>query len=327
MEAQAAAHSPHVVLLYYRYVRIEDPDAFARDHRAFCASLGLRGRIIVAEEGINGTVAGAPDATGSYRETLAKDPRFAGMPFKISRGTADTFPGLSIKVRPEIVTLGAALPFDPEIDPAAHLSPFEWKRLAETDPDAVIFDVRNDYESAVGRFRGAITPQIKNFRDLPAVLSDYGHLKDRKILMYCTGGIRCEKASSLFKRQGFREVYQLDGGIMNYEKEICDRDDLWEGDCFVFDNRVVLPMATARGKAPAGRCAHSGLPTSHYVNCIHNPCNRLFLVAESIVEDSPDHRLCPECLRKGLTSETADNKSRSLAPAMENPPAANSTTR
>lgn len=304
----------HIVLLYYRYVRIEDPGHFAAEQRALALRLGLTGRIIVAAEGINGTVAGSRDATDTYRATLAADPRFARMPFKVSEGSAGTFPKLSIKVRPEIVTLGAPLPFDPESDPAPHLSPSEWKHLAETDPDAVLFDARNTYESAVGRFRGAVTPQIGNFRELPEALEAYSHLKNKKILMYCTGGIRCEKASALLRHEGFREVYQLDGGIVNYEKEMGAADDLWEGDCFVFDNRVILPMATARGKPPVGRCAHSGRPTSHYLNCRHNPCNRLFLVEETYLAETPAARLCPQCLAHGLTPETAIHKSRETPP-------------
>ncbi len=299
-----------VVLLYYRYVRIEEPHRFAADHRRLALSLGLTGRIIVAEEGINGTVAGSVVAARAYREALRQDPRFAEMPCKESAGDVDTFPKLSIKVRSEIVTLGLPLPFDPARDSAPHLPPADWKRLAESDPDAVLFDARNDYESAVGRFRGAITPPIGNFRELPEAIDAYKHLKDKKILMYCTGGIRCEKASALLRQNGFREVYQLDGGIMNYARELGNEDELWEGDCFVFDNRLVLPIATAGGRPPAGRCAHSGRPTSHYRNCLHNPCNRLFLVEERFLDDNPQAQLCPQCLQSGLTLDSAVNKSR-----------------
>ncbi|MEX2381848.1 MAG: rhodanese-related sulfurtransferase [Opitutales bacterium] len=313
MENENTSFFEHLVLLYYKYVCIDDPEQFAKDQRALCRELGLKGRVIVAREGINGTVSGPDEAAEAYREALLQDPRFAGMPFKLSRGPANVFPKLSIKVRPEIVTLGVDLPFDPEEDSATHLPPSVWKRLAEEDPDAVVFDVRNDYESAVGRFRGAITPAMGNFRDLPEALKKYGHLRGKKILMYCTGGIRCEKASALFHREGFRDVYQLDGGIMNYEKNLGAGDDLWEGDCFVFDERVVLPMATARGKTPIGRCAHSGRPSCNYVNCVHNPCNRLFLAAKEILSDNPDYRLCPDCLASGLSAETAKNKSRSLS--------------
>lgn len=312
MKDQEASQPDHLVLLYYKYVRIEDPGQFAEDHRALCRELGLKGRVIIAHEGINGTVSGAPESAAAYQDAIREDRRLKDMPFKISRSSADVFPKLSIKVRPEIVTLGVDLPFNPKEDSATHLPPMEWKRLAEEDPEAVVFDVRNDYESAVGRFRGAITPGIAHFRELPEALKNYTHLKDKKILMYCTGGIRCEKASALFQQEGFLDVYQLDGGIMNYEKETGAGDELWEGDCFVFDERVVLPIATARGKPPLGRCAHSGRPTNRYLNCIHNPCNRLFLAAEELPDDSPDYRLCPECLADGLTTETARNKSRPL---------------
>ena len=168
----------------------------------------------------------------------------------------------------------------------------------------VLFDVRNRYESDVGRFKGAITPQIENFRDLPAALGQYEHLKDKTVLMYCTGGIRCEKASVLFRDAGFKRVFQLQGGIVTYGEQCGDAH--WEGDCFVFDSRMTIPVGSSEQKLPLGRCVHSGVPTRNVVNCLHDLCHKMILVAPEAIERDPNHRLCKECLDRGLTWETAD---------------------
>jgi UPF0176 protein len=164
--------------------------------------------------------------------------------------------------------------------------------------------VRNRYESAVGRFKGAITPAIENFRELPQILPQYEALKDKTVLMYCTGGIRCEKASALFREAGFKHVFQLEGGIVSYGEQVGDAH--WEGDCFVFDDRMMVPVGNSAGKEPVGRCEHTGRPTRNVVNCLHDPCHRILLVSPEAIAENPDCRLCPECRRQGLTSATAD---------------------
>jgi len=207
------------VLLYYKYVRLSDAAAFADAHRTLCSSLGLLGRVLVAEEGINGTVAGEAAAIARYQTALRACPEFSDIVFKTSWAEAPPFRRLEVKVRSEIVTLGAGDELDPRRDPSDHLSPAEWKRMIEEE-DVVLFDVRNRYESEVGRFKGAITPSIEHFRELPRVLPDYEALKAKTVLMYCTGGIRCEKASALFRRAGFQRVFQLDGGIVSYAEHV-----------------------------------------------------------------------------------------------------------
>lgn len=294
----------YTVLLFYKYVRLDEPAKFAAEHRELCRSLHLKGRVLVAHEGINGTLAGTEEQTGIYQKTILADARFADMEFKISTGDAATFPRLMIKVRPEIVTLGAAPDLDVARETGTYLSPAEWKRMVEEDPEVVLFDARNRYESDVGKFAGAITPPLENFRELPALVEQYAHLKDKKLLMYCTGGIRCEKASALFRRAGFEKVYQLHGGIMKYCDEFGDAH--WQGDCFVFDQRMTVPIASANGKPPIGRCAHTGRPTGNIINCLHDPCHRLFVVAAEAIVENPDYRLCPNCRGQGLTSATAD---------------------
>ncbi len=290
------------VLLYYKYVPVDVPERFAAEQKALCAALGLKGRILVASEGLNGTVVGSREATGKYMETLRADVRFADIEFKISAGTPDTFPRLSVKVRPEIVTLGAPMSLTADLD--NHLSPTEWKRALEENPDAVVVDVRNQYESVAGKFSGAVACQIENFRELPGYLDHLSEFKDKTVLMYCTGGIRCEKASALFRASGFSKVFQLHGGIVNYQREYGNTH--WEGECFVFDKRMTVRVD--ENLTQVGRCAHTARPTSRFVNCLHDLCHRLFLLAEETEAENPETVLCPECLAAGLTRLTADYK-------------------
>ncbi len=295
--------APFTVLLYYKYVRLEDPAAFVRAHRELCVLLDVKGRILVATEGINGTVAGSAEAAARYQEALRAQPEFSDVIFKVSYADAPPFHRLEIKVRKEIVTLGAGEGIEPVAGGAPHLSPDEWKRMIEEE-DVVLFDVRNRYESEVGRFKGAIMPPIENFRELPAILPQYEELKDKTVLMYCTGGIRCEKASALFREAGFKNVFQLEGGIVTYGERHGSAH--WEGDCFVFDERMMIPVGDSAEHAPVGRCEHTGAPTRNVVNCLHDPCHKIMLVSVEAVAADANNKLCRECRRAGLTTETAD---------------------
>jgi len=270
-----------------------------------CQRLGLRGRVLVGSEGINGTLAGPQGSTDAYQAALRAYPEFRDVVFKASSAEKSPFPRLEVKVRPEIVTLGAGQALDPNAQGAPHLPPAEFKRMIEEE-DVVLFDVRNRYESEVGRFKGAITPAIENFRELPQALSQYEELKDKTVLMYCTGGIRCEKASALFRQAGFKRVFQLEGGIVTYGEQV--GSEHWEGDCFVFDERMMIPIGDSAAKPPVGRCAHTAVPTRNVINCLHDPCHRIFLAAEEAIAANPDLRLCPSCIQAGLTSATADYK-------------------
>ncbi|EDY21659.1 Rhodanese domain protein [Chthoniobacter flavus Ellin428] len=291
----------HPVILFYKYVTIADPEDFRVEQRALCETLGLKGRVLIGSEGINGTLAGPAAAVEEYVTALRGDERFADIEIKTSEGDAQTFPKLMVKVRPEIVTLGAG-PLAPDLD--NHLSPAEWKRTLEEDPEVVVVDVRNRYESAAGKFAGAIACDIAHFRELPPYVEQLAEFKDRKVLMYCTGGIRCEKASALFRSKGFKNVFQLHGGIVTYQEQF--GNEHWLGECFVFDRRMTVRVDEAL--VPLGRCAHTDRPTSRFVNCLHDPCHVLFLLAEETERENTDTRLCPECLASGLTSATADYK-------------------
>ena len=290
------------VILFYKYVPIADPAAFAGAQRELCAKFGLKGRVLIAAEGINGTLAGPQAAVERYVRVLRADERFVDIEVKTSAGNEQTFPKLVVKVRPEIVTLGAGIPLTPDQD--NHLSPADWKQTLEEDPDVVVLDVRNRYESTAGRFANAIACDIEHFRELPGYVNRLAELKDRKILMYCTGGIRCEKASALLRSRGFRNVFQLHGGIVNYQEQF--GNEHWLGECFVFDQRMTVRVDEAL--VPIAQCAHTGRPTSRFVNCLHDPCHVLFLLAEETERENADTRLCPQCLASGKTSATANYK-------------------
>jgi UPF0176 protein len=288
------------VILFYKYVAIDDPAGLVAEQRARCEVLGLKGRLLIAHEGVNGTLAGPQAGVDAYVAELRSDPRFADIEMKISNGDATTFPKLVVKVRPEIVTLKAGVELQADLD--NHLSPTEWKRAIEEEPDVVLVDVRNRYESQAGKFANAVECDIEQFRDLPAYLEQLEELKDKKVLMYCTGGIRCEKASALFRSRGFKHVFQLHGGIVTYQQEYGNAH--WLGECFVFDQRMTVKVES--DLVQIGRCAHTGRPSARFVNCLHDLCHTLFILAEETEYEDPEKRLCPRCLAEGLTSETAD---------------------
>jgi UPF0176 protein len=287
------------VILFYKYVEIADPPGFTAAQRELCTQLGLKGRVLIAAEGINGTLAGPHGAIDRYMEALKKDTRFSDIAFKFSAGDAATFPKLVVKVRKEIVTLNAG---DLTPDRDNQLTPAAWKEQMETDPNAVVLDVRNRYESDAGRFENAIACQIEHFRELPGYVEQLAPLKEKHLLIYCTGGVRCEKASALLRRHGFLHIHQLEGGIVSYQEQF--GNEHWLGECFVFDQRMTVRVE--QGLRQVGRCAHRGDVTSRFVNCLHDPCHKLFLLSERAEQANPDLRLCPECLASGLTSQTAD---------------------
>jgi UPF0176 protein len=278
------------IILFYKYIPIEDPPEFVEAQKRLCSSLGLKGRLLVAEEGINGTMGGPKAAIEKYVSALRQDRRFSDIEIKVSAGDEASFPKLSIRVRPEIVTLKSPIPLSPDQD--NHLSPSDWRKAIEEE-GVVLIDVRNRYESAAGKFANAVECDIENFRDLPAYLEKLEDLKSKKVLMYCTGGIRCEKASALFRKQGFRNVFQLHGGIVNYQKEF--GNEHWLGECFVFDQRMTVRVE--EGLVQIGRCAHTGRNSSRYVNCLDDSCHTLFILSEEAERENPGYRYCPACYK------------------------------
>jgi UPF0176 protein len=287
------------VILFYKYVPIADPAKFASEQRALCSLLELKGRLLIASEGVNGTLAGPADAVGRYVAALKSDARFSDIQFKGSAGDDRTFPKLVVKVRSEIVTLNAGA-ITPDKD--NQLTPAEWKRMMEENPNAVPLDIRNRFESDAGKFENAVVCDIEHFRELPQYVDRLQDLKNKTVLMYCTGGIRCEKASALFRSKGFRSVFQLHGGIAAYQQQF--GNEHWQGECFVFDQRMTVRVE--EGLVQIGRCAHTGRAASRFVNCLHDPCHKLFILSAEAESENRDYLLCPKCLAAGISFETAE---------------------
>lgn len=277
---------PYEVLLYYRYFKLDDPAAYAGKHRELCRSLDLKGRILIAREGINGTVSGTRENCRRYREALEADPLTRGIAWKIDEEDGHVFPRLSIKVRDEVVTLALG---EEDLHPAdltaTHLKPTEWREAMRED-NVVILDARNDYEWEIGHFKGAILPEVPSFRDLPKWVRDHrAELEGKKILTYCTGGIRCEKFSGFLLQEGFEEVFQLDGGIVTYGKDKEVKGEGYEGECYVFDERLSVPVNRTAGASVVSRCRYCGEASVRYRNCVWKSCNAQFLLCEECEQD------------------------------------------
>jgi len=227
------------IAAFYQFTDLPDRDAWAERLVDHGLKVGLRGTIILAGEGINSTCAGSPEAVDSVIALLRDDRRFGEMPVKYSRADFCPFPKFKVKKKPEIVTFrqpGA----DPREAAGTYLEPEEWNELIR-DPEVITIDTRNDYEVRVGRFKGAVNPGTSDFSEFARFVDEQlSGRKDKKIAMYCTGGIRCERSTAYLRQKGFEEVYHLKGGILGYLEAMPEERSLWEGDCFVFDYRVAV---------------------------------------------------------------------------------------
>lgn len=289
------------VLLYYLFVRLDDPESIAEEQLSWCRELGLKGRIIVAHEGINGTASGLREGAQEYIRRMNAHPAFAATEFKIDDHASHAFRRLSVKVRPEIVTLGEEV--DVPEHTGVHLSPAEFRAKLD-DPNALILDIRNDYEYEMGHFRGAVRPPIETFKEFPDWLrTQFAEAKNRPVLTYCTGGIRCEKLTALLRLEGFEDVYQLNGGIVTYAKDPEVKGEGFEGDCFMFDDRLSVPVGPAVSK-----CEKCGTASSRYVNCSNVDCNRLYFLCEDCEASAglPCKEECAASVRKRIRNERLD---------------------
>ncbi len=269
------------ILLYYKYANIENPELEMTRQRAFCEALDLKGRIIVAHEGINGTIEGTLENTEKYVSWMKSDRRFKNIHWKKSSGIGDAFPRLSVKVRKEIVSLHLHEQEDinPNVLTGVHLKPAELRKWYEQGKEFYIVDMRNDYELQVGKFENTVFPGLKNFRDLREKLEDIENLKDKTVLTVCTGGVRCEKASGLLKREGFKDVYQLDGGMVSYMEKYPGKD--FKGSLYVFDKRKVMHFEDPDKHEIIGRCVKCEKPSERYVNCFYPQCHDHVIVCEN----------------------------------------------
>lgn len=264
--------------------------------RELCEKLGLKGRIIVASEGINGTVEGERENTEKYIAAMREDARFADIHWKRSEGTGSAFPKLSVKTRKEIVSLhledGGVCDIDPNQITGIHLKPEELHEWIRTGKEFFIVDMRNAYEHKVGHFEGSILPAMENFRDLPKLVKEISHLKNKTVLTVCTGGVRCEKASGFLITQGFTDVYQLDGGIVSYMERYPNED--FKGKLYVFDGRVTQGFYTDDPKHEiVGKCDSCGGGSENYVNCSNPICHRHFIACKECLKKNDDKAFCP----------------------------------
>jgi len=283
------------IILFYKYVQIPDPEGIKKWQEKLCQDFNLKGRIIIATEGINATLGGENSLVRRYISIMQKHPLFVHVDFKESEGSKTDFPRLSIKVRKEIVTLGKEIN-NLEQKTGTHKTPQEVHELLQKNPeDLVIFDARNQNEWQVGRFKNAVTAPINHFRELPSFIDDNIEIfKDKEVLMYCTGGIRCEKASAYLQEKNIaKNIMQVSGGIARYTEQF--PDGFFRGKNYVFDGRISMRI----NNDILGHCFICNIAEDTYINCLNALCNRHFICCDTCKKDF-DNRCKKNC---GITEE------------------------
>ena len=269
-----------IIILYYKYVTIDNPQEIMAWIRLLCTKLNLKGRILIGTEGINGTLGGTPEEIEEFKSVFLAHPLFTGTDIKESAGSANDFPRLMVKVKKEIVALG----IDPEAltvkDTGVHLTPEQTHELIASKKDLIILDTRNDYESRIGKFTNAVIPPLKSFRDFPQYIEDnLESFKDKEVLMYCTGGVRCERATAVLNvKKVAKKIYQIEGGICRYVEKY--PDGFFRGKNYVFDDRIALPV----NNDILTDCDVCHLPADTYTNCMNTQCNVQFIACISCRE-------------------------------------------
>lgn len=283
--------SEFFVLAYYHFTNIPDPHKEIAAHKAFMQNRNMTSRIYISEKGINGQASAVREDAEDYMRWMHSNPLFENMLFKIHHHHENVFPRKTVKYRAQIVAL------DEEVDMAntgEHLAPEQWKKKLDETNNHVLLDVRNQYEWEVGRFEGAECPPCETFREFKGyvdVLKEKVDPTATPVMMYCTGGIRCELYSALLRKEGFNEVYQLDGGIINYGLK--QGNEHWLGKLFVFDDRLTVPISDQ--PAPViGSCYHCHEPNDDYYNCANMDCNHLFLCCSQCLKEYVGC-CCKEC--------------------------------
>ncbi len=283
----------YYVLAYYLFTPLANPLEEVKRHKEFFATRDVRSRIYISQRGINGQMSASASAAEEYMAWLKSDERFSRIEFKIHTYDEHVFPRCIVKFREQLVAL------DREPDMALtgeHVNPKRWREmLEERDEDTILLDVRNEYEWRLGHFSGAELPALETFRQFPKFAKELREKRDTqktKVMMYCTGGIRCELYSALLKEEGFEHVYQLEGGIIKYGLEEGSKD--WLGKLFVFDDRLSVPLSEKEEAPPIGKCHECGVTTETYYNCADMDCNEFFLACPSCAEASKGC-CCIEC--------------------------------
>ncbi|MBS0627862.1 MAG: rhodanese-related sulfurtransferase [Verrucomicrobia bacterium] len=287
----------YFVIAFYLFTPIADPHAEVAKHQEFFKERDIKSRIYISHDGINAQMSALEDHAIEYMEWMKLDDRFKDIDFKIHLHHEQVFPRATVKFRKQLVAL------DHNANPhkgGEHIAPSKWKEMLEKEENILLLDVRNDYEWKIGRFAGAVKPKLDMFRKFPEYarkLKEEYDLKNTKVMMYCTGGIRCELYSALMKDEGFENVYQLNGGVIRYGLE--QGEDLWEGKLFVFDDRLAVPLKEDSKAQPISECHFCKTPSDTYYNCASMDCNNLFIS-------------CPECAKnmKGCCCTACQSGSR-----------------
>lgn len=290
------------VLAFYKFATIKNPKKYSSELQKACKELGIKGRILVGKEGINGGISGTAKQTSEFKKHLQGDAKFKDMLFKEDMCVAHPFTRMNVKVRKEIVALGKEVDLNKT---GTRLTPKQFLKITQNpDENTIVIDTRNDYEWKVGKFKNARTFPIKTFREFPKIVDQLKDKKDKNIVMYCTGGIRCEKASAYMKQQGFKNVSQLDGGILNFCKQL--PDTIWEGLCFVFDKRLVTHVN--KKNQMLTKCESCNTACDLYKNCRHVDCDRYVILCESC-DRSLSGCCSQECANAWKSQRTASFKS------------------
>jgi UPF0176 protein len=290
------------IILYYGFAPVADPKAVMLWQKALCASLNLKGRILISEHGINGTLGGDMEDLKKYSRATKEYPGFGKIDFKWSAGTGNDFPRLTVKARKELVAFTTPdeiqVAKSGVVNGGKHLKPHQVNQLVEERGDEVVFfDGRNAFEAKIGKFKNAIVPDVQTTHDFISELESgkYDHLKDKPIVTYCTGGIRCEILSAVMINRGFQEVYQIDGGIVRYGEKFRDKG-LWEGSLYVFDGRMNIDFSDEAKTIGVCECCGGG--TKEFRNCQNLGCKDLVLLCDSCNED-PANLVCKPTHTRG----------------------------
>jgi len=279
-------------ILFYKYVDIENPEKLKDEQFKLAESLKLLGTILIAKEGINGCLSGNEKDLTQYKKALNKNSEFSGIKFKEGGSNKHTFKKLHVRVREEIVSSK----FNVDIkNKGKYIEPKELKNLLDNGEEIVLLDARNNYEYKIGNFKDAIHLDLETFREFPSKINKINNIKNKKIITYCTGGVRCEKASALLKENGFENVYQLHGGILTYGQECSDEH--WEGKCFVFDTRGAVDIDPNSQSEPITQCVLCNLPNSELHNCALISCDKFFTACVGCLE------ILKECCSKNCRNE------------------------
>ena len=236
----------HAICALYKFTRLDDFETIQLPLKGFLDSLSVKGTLLLAREGINGTISGNQASLEKVLEYLQSDSRFLGLEYKFSYSKKTPFKRLKVKLKKEIVTMGLS-EIDPTHSVGTYVKPKDWNKFIN-DPDVVLIDTRNNYEYEIGSFKGAVNPNTETFREFPSFTKNsLEKYRNKKIAMFCTGGIRCEKSTAYLKSQGYKDVFHLQGGILKYLEEVNEDESLWEGECFVFDDRVAVKHNLEQG--------------------------------------------------------------------------------